>query len=93
MKMEEIYEKMIEQNGLPNQLVVAVEEYAELIKEVTKFLRGKGNKLKLIEELADVEVVNDQVMMGVGITKKQVKMFKDFKLKRLEEFYLKEKET
>lgn len=92
MRMEEIYEQIIEQNGLPNQLVVAVEEYSELIKEVTKFLRGKGSKMKLIEELADVEVVNDQIMIGIGITKQQIKVFKDFKLKRLEEFYLKENE-
>lgn len=90
--MNEIYEKMIEQNGVPNQLVVAVEEYSEMIKEITKHLRGKGNKMNVIEELADIEVVNDQIMIILGITKQQVKMFKDFKLKRLQEFYLKEKE-
>lgn len=45
------------------------EESAELTKEVSKFLRGKGNKAALTEEIADVYLVlaNLRQIYGVGV--------------------------
>lgn len=90
--MNNIYKQLVDQNGIENQLAVAIEEYSELIKEITKTLRNKANKMKLIEELADVEIVSEQIMQYFNITRSQILLFKKFKLNRLKEFYLKENE-
>lgn len=43
------------------QMVVALEELAELQKEITKQLRGEGNLEHLSEEMADVQIMLDQL--------------------------------
>ena len=43
------------------QMVVALEELAELQKEITKQLRGEGNLDHLSEEMADVQIMLDQL--------------------------------
>lgn len=48
-------------NGSLN-LIIVMEELAELQQEISKFLRNKGDKIGLIEELADV-------LLGVGYVK------------------------
>lgn len=37
-----------------SNLLIVMEEFAELQKEISKFLRNKGDRISLIEELADV---------------------------------------
>lgn len=37
-------------------LVIVMEELSELIKEISKALRGKGDKVCLLEECADVQI-------------------------------------
>lgn len=37
-----------------HELIIAMEELSELQKEISKFLRGKGDKFALIEEMGDV---------------------------------------
>lgn len=39
-----------------NNMIIAIEEFAECSKEITKVLRGKPDKVHLIEELADVQL-------------------------------------
>lgn len=44
--------------GMPRghmDLIVVMEELAELTQEVSKYLRGKGDNVGLLEELADVQ--------------------------------------
>ena len=50
------------------QSIVAMEEMGELIQEISKDLRGKGNVQKMAEEIADVEIMLDQlkIMHGCG---------------------------
>lgn len=88
MQKEEIYEKLRKQNGLDGQLMVAVEELSELTKEITKLSRGKGSIMKLTEEIADVQICIEQLRQAYKIPNSALKVFKDFKLKRLEEFYV-----
>lgn len=38
------------------QTVVSMEELSELIQELSKYLRGKGNEENLISEVADVYI-------------------------------------
>ena len=72
--------------GKESQKVVAIEELAELQKELTKDLRGKPNLQKIAEEMADVEIVLEQLELiyGVGLIQ-QKQAFKENKLKRLVE--------
>ena len=86
MIASEIYKKLREQNGDTAQLVVAIEELSELTKEITKCLRNKGNIDHLAEEVADVEIVVDQVKQIFNVQKK-VELKRLFKLQRLEKGY------
>lgn len=63
MEKYEILEKTIATYGKKMQLVVAMEEMSELIKELSKNIRGKDNVDAISEEMADVLIVVEQLMM------------------------------
>ena len=63
MNYRDIYNRAVDLYGVENQLIVANEELAELGKEICKHLRGIGNRENLIEELADVVIMCDQLKM------------------------------
>lgn len=79
-----LYEKAITTYGMVGQTVVAIEELAELQKELTKALRGKLNPEHLTEEMADVTIMLDQLMMMYGIDRERLEQIMDEKLSRLE---------
>lgn len=79
-------EKMaIEKYGKELQTVVAIEELSELIKELTKNIRGKNNHDAIVEEIADVYIMLDQVMMMNDICLNEVVEKMNEKLNRLKE--------
>ena len=80
---KEIYEKALKKWGLEKQLIVAIEEMTELQKELTKILRGIGDIDHLVEEVADAEIMIEQIryFYGLGLS---VETVKELKLKRLE---------
>ena len=79
-------EKMaIEKYGKELQTVVAIEELSELIKELTKNIRGKNNHDAIVEEIADVYIMLDQVMMMNDIWLNDVVEKMHEKLNRLKE--------
>jgi len=84
-----IYEKLEEKFGRNHQLDVAIEECAELIKALSKAVRGKENDMQICEEIADVEVCIDQLKLFYDPTGANVTLFKGFKLRRLENFFIK----
>lgn len=88
MTDKDLYNKLIERFGDKHQLAVAVEECAELSKELTKAIRGKGNDMRIAEEIADVFICLKQVAMMFGIDREMVNIFKEFKLARLRKFYV-----
>lgn len=47
--------------GKQSQLIVAMEEMAELIKELSKSIRGQKNPVAISEEMADVEIMLEQL--------------------------------
>lgn len=49
--------------GDKNQKIVAIEEMAELQKELCKTLRLAGNHNHLAEEIADVQIMLEQMIM------------------------------
>jgi len=86
---EELYTSLLAQNGQNEQLMVAIEEMSELTKELTKMSRGNGSTMKLTEEIADVSICLEQIKLFFNIEDKDIELFKQFKLKRLEHFYIK----
>jgi hypothetical protein len=83
-----IYAQIIAKMGKKHQMTVAIEELSELIKELTKAIRGRPNDMKISEEVADVEVCLDQLRFMYDPDGSKVRMYKDFKLQRLGKFYI-----
>lgn len=83
MKKEEIYDLAIKKNGPVTQIVVCMEEMAELTKELSKDIRGRGNRKCISEELADVQIMIEQMIRYYNVYD-LVKGVKDKKLIRLE---------
>lgn len=81
----EIMKSAIEHYGMQLQTVVAIEEMAELQKELTKFLRGRGNKKALTEEVADVLIMIMQIKIMYALQNDEIKEIVDFKINRLKE--------
>lgn len=83
MNEKEIYKKALKKWG-EMQIIMVFEEMAELQKELSKNLRGKDNIDSITEEIADVEIMLEQMKLLFEI-EDDVKMWKYRKLKRLEE--------
>ncbi|MCQ2113329.1 MAG: hypothetical protein MJY95_08330 [Bacteroidaceae bacterium] len=79
-----LYERAVLTFGRMNQTIVAIEELSELQKELTKHLRGIGRNECLAEEMADVQIVMEQLLL-IFDNGKEVQEEKNRKLKRLEE--------
>ena len=80
--MEEELKKIAEHYGLNHQKIKLIEEMAELTQAICK-----GRDLSIIDEIADVEIVLEQVkyLMGINADVEAQKMFKiNRQLKRIE---------
>lgn len=58
---EQLYASAIETFGEENQIHVALEELSELQKELCKDLRGSPNYTHIAEEIADAEIMLEQL--------------------------------
>jgi len=93
-EQEEIYQKAISKWGYKAQLVMLMEECAELIQASSKMLRyfGQENKdpfwlCNFVEEMADVEIMIEQFKMMVNNQEEveNVDFIKNMKLSKLKE--------
>lgn len=66
-------------------MIIAMEELSELQKEISKYLRGKGRKIALIEEIADVTIMLKYIKMIANIDDDDINKAINVKLDRLEE--------
>lgn len=85
MNKEKIYKKAIGKYGVAAQLDMVIEEMSELTKEICKIKRGKGNHMNLVEEIADVEIMLEQLKMICQIRTNDIHGMKYQKLERLKE--------
>ena len=69
--------------GMDLQTLVAIEELSELQKELCKNRRGRENQTNIAEEIADVQIMIEQMMMLYDC-EKMVDKFRRYKLSRLE---------
>ena len=71
---EEVYQKALERWGKEAQLLMVLEEMAELQKEILKNLnRNKDNLVEIIDETTDVLIMLDQLQYIYGIEKAVIK--------------------
>lgn len=69
-----IVENAINHYGIFIQKLVAIEEMAELIKEIIKSFRGEKNRENIVEEIADVEIMMQQLSLIHDCTFEVVEM-------------------
>lgn len=82
-----LYERKIEHEAIEHygkepQMIVAIEELSELIKELTKNLRGENNEDHIAEEIADVHIMINQLELMFE-NSQSVRTWKERKLNRL----------
>ena len=70
--------------GTDAQKIMAMEEMSELIKELSKNIRGNKNRINIAEEIADVEIMLEQMKIIFDISAETVR-WKAYKMARLEE--------
>ena len=88
--IDSVIDKAIANNGRFLQSVVAMEEMAELQKELSKALRGmyttgEYDTSGMLEEVADVRIMLRQIMKMYDIDEKAVKAVMHSKIVRLDE--------
>ena len=66
-------------------LIIVMEELSELTKEISKYLRGKGNSYGILEELADVQLGIYYVQEICDIKDKDLHQAMNVKMNRLED--------
>lgn len=84
-KNSSILNKAIETYGVDAQLDMCIEEMSELTKEICKHKRGKNNHDEIVEEMADVYIMMEQLKIMINISPEDIELAKDIKLDRLRE--------
>ena len=79
-----LLQRAISQWGEDAQMKMVLEEMSELQKEICKMWRGKDNRDATAEEVADVEIMLDQLKLMLDIPY-QVEQHRQNKLQRLQE--------
>lgn len=59
----EVLQRALDTYGSLPQIVMVFEEMSELQKELCKYLRGKYSPASVAEEIADVEIMLEQMKM------------------------------
>lgn len=78
----EICRRALEAFGAQAQVMMAIEEMSELTKELCKNGRGKENATHIAEEIADVEIMLQQMVILFDCAG-QAETFRRYKLERL----------
>ena len=58
-----IYDEIVVKNGVDSQMEMVIEEAAELIVAIRHFMRGRVGVSAVIEEIADMEIMLEQMMI------------------------------
>ena len=82
VKVEPILQAYIDKYGEDHRCKMAIEEMSELTKEICKHFRGNDNLDHIAEEIADVEIMLEQLKI-MHSNSVQVEEWKKTKLDRL----------
>jgi len=79
-----LYKKALDKYGFSSQIIMLAEECGELVQAISKLYR-KGNPNPVYEEIADVQIMIEQVIQHYGeVGREQVHKYRQKKLARLE---------
>ena len=82
LEREEVYRTAVACFGKLHQKIVAIEEMSELTKAICKDFRGKLNMENLVEEMADVQIMLEQLLI-IYDAHEAVDAAMELKIKRL----------
>ena len=82
MRYYDVLNDAIDTYGEHNQMIVAIEELSELQKEITKTLRGAMDLEHISEEMADVQIILDQLEIMLA-NRGHVSKYQNEKTRRL----------
>jgi len=82
LKTGDLYAAAVKKYGKLSQLIMCMEEMAELTKELSKSIRGADNSAAIAEEMADVEIMLEQLRL-IYRNRSEVDTIKADKLRRL----------
>ena len=82
---KDIIDKNHELNGLDISKYYFIEESAELMKELTKSIRGKENRQELVKELSDVYYTLSMLVQEYNVTEEEINLNIRFKEERARE--------
>ena len=77
-----VYDAALGKWGAKMQATVAIEEMSEVIKEITKMLRGKLDREHMAEEIADATIMLEQLRQMLNIND-SVESWMDYKIAAL----------
>ena len=77
------YKQAIALYGEKAQKLMAIEEMSELTKEICKDFRGLLDREHLIEEMADVLIMLDQMLLMYKISGDEIQQMRERKIERL----------
>lgn len=82
---QKIYQKVLNKTDPNLQIIKAMEELAELIKELSHYLASfnKFDPNNLIKEIADTEIMIEQLKLVFNLKQEIIEGWKDIKLDRL----------
>ena len=81
-RIQKMCELAVSKWGYGPQLVILIEECAELVKEACKVLRGNERQDKFIEELADVCVMCKQMQLILQVSDEELEARMEAKMIR-----------
>ena len=84
IEREEVYRMAVACFGKPSQKLMAIEEMSELTKAICKDFRGKLDMKNLVEEIADVQIMLEQLKI-IYDAHEAVDAAMELKIKRLRE--------
>ena len=80
---EIILKNAIDSYGADSQIMMAVEECAELVDALMKYRRGRNGVMDVVTEIADVQIMCAQLELIFGGSSKVVEMERMRKMDRL----------
>lgn len=84
IERQRAYHEIIEHYGIESQLNIVQEELAELIQSISKYKRKKtsNNLISVVEEIADVDIMIQQLVIMLSISPYEINTEIDYKLNR-----------